>query len=312
MRGSKIADCRSAQHEVLVNRREILLIDDNAEARKALTLLLEDHGYTVRSAENGTEALEEAIRRPPDLIITDLAMPGLSGLDLIEQFRMQPTLGDVPVIVVSAHHNLRDRVAGFNLGADDFMAKPVHLDDLLARVRRHLHRSDRQREVVRQSMVDELTGVLNRRGLANFFSRELQRAHPDGATVAVMLVDLNDFKPINDNWGHAAGDTMLCAVTRSLQDALRANDRVGRMGGDEFAIVLPDIRSGDCVGLAQRVRQLSPIVVELIPDTSLCVGLSLGLAIAQPDETFEAVLARADAAMYEDKRRQKLASDSLS
>lgn len=295
-----------------MKRRDILLIEDNPDAREALAMLLEDHGYAVRSAENGAAALIQARERPPDLVITDLAMPVLSGLDVLQQFRKQAALADVPVIVVSGHHDIGDRVAGFDLGADDFLAKPVHADELLARVRRQLLRSDRQRELARQSIVDALTGVLNRRGLANFFSRELERTRAGDMGVSVMLIDLNDFKSINDTWGHAAGDTALCAVARALQDALRATDRIGRMGGDEFAIVLPEVRSDDCVQLAQRVRQISPIVIDLIPGEGMRIGMALGLANAEPGETFELVLARADTAMYEDKRRQKHASQSLS
>jgi diguanylate cyclase (GGDEF)-like protein len=298
--------------DLTVNRRNILLIEDNLDAREALAMLLEHHGYSVRSVENGAVALEEARRQAPDLVITDLAMPELTGFDVLEQFRKLPELSRVPMIVVSGRRDIKDRIAGFELGADDFLPKPVHVDELLARVRRHLIRSDRESELTRQSMVDALTGVLNRRGLENFFSREVERARPDGATVAIMLVDLNDFKSVNDVWGHAAGDTALCAVTRALQDALRANDRIGRLGGDEFAIVLSAIRCNDCVGLAQRVRQISPILIELPPSAVLRVGLSLGLASAEPGETFESVLARADTAMYEDKRRQKMASASLS
>jgi diguanylate cyclase (GGDEF)-like protein len=294
-----------------VNRRNILLVEDNDDARQALAVLLEHHGYEVRSAANGALALDEARRQPPDLMITDLGMPEVSGLEVVQQFRELPALADIPVIVVSGHHDIQERILGFDLGADDFLPKPVHVDELLARVRRQLQRSDRERELARQSMVDALTGVLNRRGIENFFSRQLERARREGATVAVMLVDLNDFKSINDQWGHAAGDTALCAVAQRLQDALRANDRIGRMGGDEFAVVLCEVQSGDCVGLAHRVRQISPIVINLISDTSLRVGLSLGIASAEGDEPFEAVLARADAAMYEDKRRQKLATDSL-
>jgi diguanylate cyclase (GGDEF)-like protein len=294
-----------------VSRRDILLVEDNADAREALALLLENHGYQVRTAANGAEALDEASRSSPDLVITDLAMPELSGLEVLEQLRKQPALAHIPVIVVSAHHAIPDRVVGFDLGADDYLPKPVHVDELLARVRRQLLRSDREREFARQSIVDALTGVLNRRGVENFFARECERAHPSGASVAVMLVDLNDFKNVNDVWGHAAGDTALCAVARGLQDALRANDRIGRMGGDEFAIVLPDVHAGDCVALEQRVRQISPIVIDFTAADGLRVGLSLGLASAEPGELFEAVLARADTAMYQDKRRQKLASDSL-
>jgi diguanylate cyclase (GGDEF)-like protein len=295
-----------------VSRRDILLVEDNEDARDALTMVLEHHGYSVRSAKDGAEALEFARLQPPHLVITDLEMPVLSGFELLEELRKLPTLSDIPVLVVSAHDETHARVTGFDLGADDFLAKPVQLDELLARVRRQLLRSDREREAVRQSIVDSLTGVLNRRGLEHFFTRELKRVHAEGATVAVMLVDLNDFKHVNDVWGHAAGDTALCAVAHGLQDALRANDRVGRMGGDEFAIVLPDIRGGDCVRLGQRVRQISPIVIDFIPDAGLRVSLSLGIASAEPGEAFEAVLARADLAMYEDKRIQKQARDRLS
>lgn len=304
---------RSAQRGGLeLIRRDILLIEDNPEAREALATLLEHHGYKVRRSENGAEGLEEAIRQPPDLVITDVEMPVLSGLELLEHFRSIPALADTPVIVVSAHHESAERVAGLDLGADDFLAKPVDLDELLARVRRQLLRSDRQREIVRSSMVDSLTGVLNRTGLSNFYARELDRSRAADLTVAVMLVDLNDFKHVNDTWGHAAGDTALCAVACGLQDALRAHDRIGRMGGDEFAIVLPDTRRDGCSALVQRVRQISPLVIELTPGEGPRVGLALGMACADPGEAFEIVLARADAAMYEDKRRHKRASDLLS
>jgi diguanylate cyclase (GGDEF)-like protein len=295
-----------------VNRRDILLVEDNADAREALALVLEHHGYDVRRARNGAEALALATGHAPDLVITDLEMPVLSGFDMLEHFRTMPTLAETPVIVVSAHHDIQARVAGFDLGADDFVAKPVNLDELLARVRRQLLRSDRERESARQSIVDGLTGALNRRGLENFFTRESERVRPVGVTVAVMLIDLNDFKSVNDRWGHAAGDTALCAVTSGLQDALRAHDRVGRIGGDEFAVVLPDTRIADCVGLAQRVRQISPIVIDFSPGAGLQLGLSLGVVAAKPGEAFGAVLARADSEMYEDKRLQKLASGLLS
>jgi len=299
-------------------QREILLIEDDADTREALVWLLEQHGYAVRTADNGATALDEAKRRPPDLVITDLAMPVLSGFDLLEQLRQLPTLADVPVIVVSGHHDIEKRVAGLDLGADDFLCKPVHSDELLARVRRQLLRADRQREVSRQSMVDALTNVLNRRGLESVVSRELERARAEGRVIAMMVIDLNGFKRINDTWGHAVGDTALCTVSRALQDALRASDRIGRLGGDEFAIVLPDVRSDECVQLARRVRQISPVAIEMIPregtlpSDGMHVGLSLGLAVAEPGETFEMVIERADAAMYEDKRRQKEANEALS
>ncbi len=299
-------------------RRDILLIEDSVDSRDALAWLLEHHGYEVRTAENGAMALDEAKRKPPDLVITDLAMPVLSGLDLLQQLRELPLLADIPVIIVSGHDDVDKRVAGLDLGADDFLAKPVNTDELLARVRRQLARADRQQEVARQSMIDSLTNVLNRRGLGNFFSRELERSHLEGRAIAVMIIDLNGFKRINDTWGHGAGDTALREVARALQDALRTTDRIGRMGGDEFAIVLPDVRSDDCIALTQRVRQISPVVIGLTSTNGatlsgpISVGLSIGLSIAEPGDTFDAVVERADTAMYEDKHRQKAANETLS
>jgi diguanylate cyclase (GGDEF)-like protein len=294
-----------------VIQHDILLVEDDEDARVALTLLLEHHGYSVRGATNGHLGLAEAARKAPDLVITDLSMPGLTGLEMLAQFRKLPALADVPIMVVSGQRDVNNRVAGFDLGADDFLSKPVQVDDLLARIRRLLVRSERVHEVARLSMVDELTGVLNRRGIGNFFARELERTASVDSAVAVMLVDLNDFKRINDVWGHAAGDTMLCAVTRRLQDALRATDRVGRLGGDEFVAVLAQVDHAGCEELAKRVRQISPVLLELAPETILQVGLSIGIAAAQPNELLEDLLARADAAMYLDKQRQKQANDSL-
>lgn len=292
-------------------RQDILLVEDDADARDALTLLLEHHGYAVRSAKNGEQGLSEAALRAPDLVITDLAMPGMTGLELLAKLRALSPLADVPVMVVSGQRDMNHRVIGFDLGADDFVAKPIQVDDLLARIRRLLVRSERVQQVARLSMVDELTGVLNRRGISNFFAREQQRPASPQTAIAVMLVDLNDFKRINDVWGHAAGDTMLCAVTRSLQDALRATDRVGRIGGDEFVVVLSEVDCAGCEELASRVRRTSPVVFDLSPDTVLQVGFSLGIVTAQPGETLEEVIARADTAMYVDKQRQKMANNSL-
>jgi two-component system cell cycle response regulator len=297
--------------------RDILLIEDNQDSRDALAWLLEHHGYSVRTADNGADALKEARRQPPDLVITDLAMPVLSGFDLLQRIRELPMLADTPVIVVSGHADVEKRVAGLDLGADDFLAKPVIADELLARVRRQLARADRQQEVARQSMIDQLTNILNRRGLSNFFSREAARPREDGRGLAVIVIDLNGFKAINDSRGHAAGDAALCEVSRAVQDALRATDRIGRMGGDEFAVVLTDVRSEDCLRLSQRVRRVSPVMIDLATradqpsNETVRVGLALGCALAEPGESFEQVIARADAAMYEDKRHQQKANQTL-
>jgi diguanylate cyclase (GGDEF)-like protein len=182
------------------------------------------------------------------------------------------------------------------------MAKPVDMDELVAHVERHLSRYRRQREATKLSVSDELTGMLNRRGIRNFFARASADCFARGQPVSVVLVDVTKFKAINDRYGHAVGDLALSAVARALQDTVRTSDRVGRVGGDEFLLVLPGVDREACAQLEGRLYANLPLTLDLSDVEPVRISFAAGSATAHEAETLEALTARADRAMYADKR----------
>lgn len=286
-----------------IAKARVLVVDDRRSTRDALAALLSDEGYDVTVADDGSAAFRCAEAAAPDLILTDLEMPDLGGLGLLRRVRAHPLLADVPVIVMSAYQDTQHRIEGFALGADDFVPKPLDFTELSWRIRRHLYRAGRQQAALRASVSDQLTGILNRRGIDNFFVRST--AGGRGA-FSILLADVDRFKGINDRFGHAAGDSALRAVASVLQENVRATDGLGRIGGDEFLIVLPgaDARAAD--ELVKRLRAQLPLQVTLRGAVAVPVTFSVGIASTARRESLEELIARADRAMYEDKRRLSL------
>jgi two-component system cell cycle response regulator len=280
----------------------ILVVDDETISRESLREALRDAGYDVRTANDGASALALMQDFVPDLVVSDLSMPHLGGYGLVQCIREGAQVPDVPIILISSHDDTQSRVHGFRFGADDFMAKPIDLDELLARAARHLNRSKHERESVRLSVSDELTGMLNRRGIHNFYSRAQRECADRDQPISVLLADLTRFKAINDKYGHAVGDLALCATARALQDAVRASDRVGRIGGDEFLIVLPGLDQAGCAQLEARLRARLPIRLHLTDDDLVMISFASGSATGTAAESLPALAARADAAMYANKR----------
>ena len=280
----------------------VMVVEDDAVAREALCTLLREAGYEVSPAPDGAAALRTLEDVEPDLIVTDLAMPMLNGFEMIEALRQRGGGGEVPVIVISANDEVGQRVRGLDLGADDFLAKPLDIDELLARMRRHLARARERRRLTRESVSDALTGLLNRRGILDFLTDDLTQT-ADGAVVSVVMVDLDDFKHINDTYGHLVGDTALTTVARELELAVRSTDRVGRLGGDEFLIVMPGADEAAAEASVRRLEALSPLTVPVSESVVLALHFSLGYARALPGDSIRTLLERADHEMYTRKRR---------
>ncbi|MEO7745506.1 MAG: EAL domain-containing protein [Actinomycetota bacterium] len=240
----------------------ILVVDDEPANRKLLQALLAPEGYVVRTAASGREALDLVARQPPDLVLLDVMMPELDGYAVAAALKADPSTARIPVIMVSALCDRDTRLSGLHAGAEDFLAKPVDRAELWLRVRNLLRLkeiSDALREqglALEQQVTartadlhqlahfDPLTGLPNR----GMFQAELVRtiAHaPADADVVVLFVDVDRFKVINDTWGHGVGDELLRQFGQRLARCVRTGDTVGRIGGDEFALIVVTAKGGD-------------------------------------------------------------------
>jgi two-component system cell cycle response regulator len=276
-----------------------LVVEDDRSSRTALADLLRDAGYEVTCAADGAEALDRLQTDRPDLVISDVCMRGTDGFEMTRELRARTEVADTRLILVSALGDVDRRVKALDLGADDFLTKPLDPEELLARVRAQLRRARKHSDVVRMSLVDGLTGVLNRRGAFAEIERAIEHTRREGRPLSVLVADVDDFKEINDTLGHATGDGVLKSVADRLRHEVRAADCVGRLGGDEFVVVLAGIGKREAKAIADRIRTVEG------PSRAHRVGVSIGAATLRSGESCDALLERADRRMYECKRRRR-------
>jgi len=294
---------QAAADESSGSSASILVVEDDEDTLELLRTVLERQGYNVATARGGRNALAQLQSSAFDLVLSDVSMAEGDGLTLVSSLRELGLL-DVPVILMSAEHDSTRRIASLDVGADDFVPKPFDVNELLARLRAQLRRVGRQAELVRESLLDPLTHVLNRRGFGELFSSHSALLRRRPGALSLLMIDLDEFKSINDQHGHAAGDAVLVEVSHVLSRAVRASDRVGRLGGDEFAILMPEASIEVAHALTERLRALSPIQVQVHPKLTLPATFSIGAASANAEEPLQVLLARADLAMYAEKKRR--------
>jgi diguanylate cyclase (GGDEF)-like protein len=231
----------------------ILLVDDDLGAIQLLGRILVDIAH-VHVATSGEAALRLARATPPDLILLDAEMPGMNGFEVCEALKADEALADVPVIFVSSHSSPDFEMSGFDVGAADFIAKPVNAQLVLARVTAQLRGKRMADELRRIATVDVLTGVANRRRFDEVLEREWRRARRQCDPMALLMIDIDHFKAYNDQLGHQAGDACLRAVAQALALATtRPADLVARFGGDEFAVLLPQTRREGAAHMAEAM-----------------------------------------------------------
>ena len=217
----------------------ILLVDDDPSTIQLLGRMLADVG-NLRFATSGKDALRLARESAPDLVLLDAEMTGMSGFQTLEALKADPALADVPVIFVTSHSEPAFELSGFELGAADFIAKPVSAPLVVARVKTQLRVKRIADELRRIATTDVLTGVANRRGFDDVLAHEWRRARRAGDPLAMLMIDVDHFKSFNDHYGHPAGDVCLRAVAQALvRTSLRPADLVARYGGEEFVVLLP-------------------------------------------------------------------------
>lgn len=230
----------------------LLVVDDDPTSIELMAKILAGVG-NLRFATNGSDAVRMAREIKPDLILLDAEMPGMSGFKVFDALKADSELAELPVIFVTSHSESPFEVSALEMGAADFIAKPVRASQLLARVKTQLRMKQMADELRRTATTDGLTGVGNRRNFDDMLDREWQRARRQGTALALLLIDVDHFKLYNDRYGHPMGDTCLKRVARSLDGTVRRTaDFVARCGGEEFAILLPNTDRDGAVCMAQR------------------------------------------------------------
>ena len=247
----------------------ILIVDDHEDNVELLRARLEARGYETLSASDGQEALESVRANVPDLMLLDIMMPRIDGIEVARRVKSDPTLPFIPIIMQTALDSTEQKVEGLDAGADDYITKPINFAELEARVRSLLRIKALQEEVERQktsletlnerllriSQTDGLTGLFNRRHIEEELEHMYQHSVRLGEPLSLVMTDLDKFKSVNDTYGHQAGDEVLRQMAEILRHAIREIDRVGRFGGEEFMLLLPGTAADEAVTFAERVRQ---------------------------------------------------------
>jgi diguanylate cyclase (GGDEF)-like protein len=312
----------------------VLIADDEPDFRQSLQMILTQWGYEVQTVSDGRHALQILEDRPTDVALLDWVMPQLSGLEICHQLRALPRAQCPYLILLSARSRTEDIVAGLGAGADDYVTKPVDFLELRARLQVGFRMVKLQRELSQRASElekslaevqelqavaeesrkrehflafhDSLTCLPNRQLFFDRLHQAVSQANRTGQLVAVLLVDLDGFKIVNDGIGHSGGDQVLQTTGQRLQACLRDSDTVARLGGDEFAILACGLtKVSDVVAIAEKVLlRLSEVFV--VENQQCQIGASIGISLYPSDgHDVETLVRRADLAMYRAKRLGK-------
>jgi len=295
-------------------RGRVLVVDDSPAIRKQVRETLEASGEfeEVHERADGFSALAAMAELKPDAVVCDLTMPGCDGITLLRLRAAKPELASIPVIMLTSNADQERKIEILERGAADYITKPFHPRELLARVRIHYRLRALQEELERAnarlftlSCTDGLTGLFNRRHLDRILESEVSRHNRYNLALSVALVDVDHFKTINDTYGHTVGDDVLRRIASSVQPLCRTADVVARYGGEEICVVLASTPLSGALTLAERLR----VGIEALPHTAddgttFRATVSVGVAGAEPRSdrrdtlTVQALLARADRALY--------------
>lgn len=285
----------------------VLVIEDHVDQRELLAVVLQREGYRVITAENGVDALEKLAHADAQIVLSDIMMPKLDGFELIRKIRSDSALKNIYLILITARIQEGDRVRGLDLGADDYITKPFSFSELLARVRVGSRVVQYQQHLEHQTHIDSLTGLFNRRAFEKKILEEFERAVRYHHPISMLILDIDNFKSINDTYGHHGGDAALVKIAETLRGKTRRSDFPARFGGEEFVLVLPETDHESALLAASKIHEEIRSCTFGTPAKPFALTVSIGLSSTslKPYSDWKQMLDDADRALYSAKHNGK-------
>jgi len=291
---------------------KVLVADDDSLMRLLLSRVLAASGYEVILAVNGQEAWELLQNKDaPSLAILDWVMPGIDGVELCSRVRSRKDCPYVYILLFTSKNKQQEILRGLDAGADDYLTKPIQIAELQARLRVGKRIIGLQHQLLEayestqfQASHDPLTSIWNRRAILRLLESQFAKTEREKKDLAVLLIDVDHFKTVNDTYGHLQGDIVLLEIARRMSSALRTYDLIGRYGGEEFLAIVPDCSIKDAATVGERLRRViadTPIDVNGSPlSVAVSVGAAAGTKVSVESES--QLLQAADKALYEAKQ----------
>ncbi len=286
----------------------VLIVDDDAAIRESMNEFVDMSGYQSTTASSAEEALERLSQNDIDVVITDIMLPGMDGLELTDRIKKDY---EIDVIVMTGYSGDYSYEEAISKGASDFVFKPVRFEELLLRLRRVLKERLLTQERVhmldklkRLSITDGLTKLYNSRYFYNQMKAEIDRTSRYQRPLSLLLLDIDQFKEYNDNYGHLEGDKVLVSLGKVIKSCLRKMDSAYRYGGEEFTVILPETEGDEAATVAERIRSM--VAVERFfpsgQEEHSSITISIGVTEYVPNEEVAIFVQRADKAMYLSKQ----------
>jgi len=300
--GDKISDVLSRVLDLVQAKEQtvprVLVVEDSATAVAHIRRSLSQHGIDSRAIGDPRFLLEAAVDYRPDVILMDMYMPFCTGVEVTRALRQIPEYHSVPVIYLSSETDIAQQVEALRLGGDQFLTKPVNPIVLSAVVKTKI---DRYRDMMRSGRHDSLTGLLNHTAAKNKLETLVKAAEPSGL-LSVAMIDIDRFKSVNDTWGHPVGDQVIRSLAWLLRGRLRSSDLIGRYGGEEFLVALPNADMEQALGLLNRIREDFSSLPHAHSQGTLRATFSCGVASFPDFTTASTLIEAADNGLLDAKR----------
>jgi diguanylate cyclase (GGDEF)-like protein len=283
----------------VVEPYRILIIDDDVDLSSFYSLVLQDAGMAACVVNHPKDAIAAIIKFNPDLILMDVYMPECSGLELAKIIRAMDPYVSIPIVFLSAETNLMQQMSAMSMGGDDFLTKPIQAGHLISSVSM---RAERMRIIRSYMERDSLTGLLNHTKTNEQLDIAMERARRQHTSLSFAMIDIDNFKEVNDSYGHPAGDRVIMSLARLFEQRLRKTDVVGRYGGEEFAVILSDAAPATAAKVLDAIRLSFSRLKNLADGREFSVTFSCGIAAFSGHGDVALLRSAADKALYEAKR----------